>query len=67
MNIGQSGSFLSEFSRAVAEFRWRTDLGPADAVEQWREFVDACTSGYASSIYEYENDRSIRDLIQYAL
>ena len=34
------------------------------SVEQWSSFVEPCEDGYAEDIYEYENDLSVRDILE---
>lgn len=59
--------FLERFEEFVGASGWRTLPSPSDLVEQWREFVEICAEGYSSTIYEYENERSVRDLLDKAL
>jgi hypothetical protein len=37
---------------------------PTEVLGMWEQFVDACEQGYDWSIYEYDNDILVRDLIQ---
>lgn len=59
--------FLARFEEFVGSSGWRTTPSPAQMVTQWDEFVEACETGYYSTIYDYENERSVRDLLDRAL
>ena len=61
------GSFLQAFEELVGASGWRTIPSPAQLVEQWEQFVELCEDGYDDNIYEFENDRSVRDLLGRAL
>ncbi len=58
--------FLQRFEEFVGASGWRTVMSPSELVEQWREFVDVCAEGFSSTIYDYRNERSVRDLLQKA-
>lgn len=65
--MAAASEFLDRFEEFVGASGWRTTPSPAQLVEQWREFVEACEEGYSSTIYDYENERSVRDLLDRAL
>lgn len=50
-----------------AAARLRLAVSPAQLVAQWRDFVETCEEGYSSTIYDYENERAVRDLLDKAL
>ncbi|MCP4088094.1 MAG: hypothetical protein GY745_24080 [Actinomycetia bacterium] len=58
--------FLQRFEEFVGASGWRTVMSPSELVEQWREFVEICAEGFSSTIYDYTNERSVRDLLQKA-
>lgn len=60
-------SFLDAFEEFVGASGWRTIPSPAQLVEQWEQFVEICEEGYDDNIYEFDNDRSVRDLLGRAL
>lgn len=62
-----SGSFLERFEELVGASGWRTPASPAQLVARWEQFVEQCEDGYDDNIYEYDNDRSVRDLLGRAL
>ena len=45
----------------------RMMLAHDELIEGWREFVELCSYGYPMNIYEYENDLSIRNVIEKVL
>lgn len=59
---------MREFDRLVREMTagsgWRGLKSGREFVDAWRSFVGQCAAGYDMSIYEYENDLSIRTEIQ---
>lgn len=59
--------FLDRFEEFIGASGWRTVVSPAQLLERWRGFVEACEEGYSSTIYEYENERAVRDLLEKAL
>lgn len=61
-----SSEFLDRFEEIAGATGWRTMPSPAEAVERWRSFVEACEEGFGGSIYELENERSIRRLLDRA-
>lgn len=56
--------FFAFFARLAATHRWNPSVSPAQLLERWSVFVSECESGYADSIYEYDNDISVRDLLE---
>jgi hypothetical protein len=59
--------FIARFDEFIGASGWRASRSPAQLVTQWADFVGACEAGYSSTIYEYENERSVRDLLDRAL
>ena len=43
---------------------WQRLLTPQEILNAWAQFVDECCIGYKMSIYEYDNDLSVRDAIE---
>lgn len=62
--MSTSADFLDQFEEFVAASGWRIAASPAALVQQWRDFVDEVADGYSATIYEYTNDRSVRDLLE---
>lgn len=60
-------AFLDAFDRVVGSSGWRTAASPAQLIDQWRQFVDSCREGYDWSIYEFDNELAVRDLIHRVL
>ncbi len=60
-------TFIDRFSEATDEHGIREKWSPASYIEAWQFFVTECEEGYQSSIYEYENELSVRDVIERAL
>jgi hypothetical protein len=56
--------FVGLVNKVVAGSGWRQLSTANQMVEQWSEFVDLCETGYDFSLYEFTNDRSIRDLLE---
>lgn len=54
--------FVDEFDKILLAQSWRS-ISPSALVDQWRDFVEACKDGYTATIYEYENERGVRDLL----
>jgi hypothetical protein len=46
---------------------WRRLRTAADYIHAWRSFVTECENGFSMSIYEFENDRSVRRAIEVLL
>ena len=61
--MSKSNEFLQEFEPVLRNAGWRTTPSPVELVDQYRSFVQMCADGYSQSIYEYRNDRSVRDLL----
>ncbi|GIH05287.1 hypothetical protein Rhe02_33540 [Rhizocola hellebori] len=55
------------FREAVQGAGWSRSLSASEVAAEWERFVVACESGYDENIYEYNNDLSIRDLIEVLL
>ncbi|WP_405060619.1 hypothetical protein OG474_03015 [Kribbella sp. NBC_01505] len=51
----------------TASSGWARFSSAKDFVQAWRSFVRECRDGYSMSIYEYENDLSVRTEIQLLL
>jgi hypothetical protein len=54
-------------SRLAHELKWNRLRTPDDLVGAWRQFVDECAAGYPLGIDEYENDLSVRSMIDKVL
>lgn len=65
--MSTNSDFLQRFEEFVGASRWRTVSTPTQLLEHWNAFVAACEEGYADTIYDYENERSVRDLLESAL
>jgi hypothetical protein len=59
--------FITSVEHLVTRFGWRRPMSPSAMIEEWAEFVEHCESGYELSIFEFTNDRSIRDLLEKVL
>jgi hypothetical protein len=64
---GDTSEFLRRFQEFVGATGWRKVLGPSQLVGQWEGFVETCEEGYGDTIYEYENERSVRDFLESVL
>ncbi|MCO7237613.1 hypothetical protein [Aeromicrobium sp. CnD17-E] len=42
----------------------RSDRGPSEYCEDWEGFTADVLSGYSGSLYEYENELSVRDVLE---
>ncbi|KIA74434.1 hypothetical protein [Paenarthrobacter nicotinovorans] len=60
-------TFLERFAAATDEEGLRSGWSPAAYLEAWAAFTEDCEKGYQGNIYEYENDISVRDVIERAL
>jgi len=60
-------TFLERFATATKEEGRRSGWSPATYLEVWAAFTEDCENGYQGNIYEYENDISVRDVIEKAL
>lgn len=59
---------LAETTARIASARgWRKLFTPEELVQGWNQFVEQCECGYPMSIYEYENDASVRQMIENVL
>lgn len=61
---GGPSEFLQRSEELIGASGWRTIPSPSLLLEQWHEFVEICNDGYSATIYEYENERSVRDLLE---
>lgn len=59
--------FIRRFRDVAGEKGARRNWSPAGHIDAWKSFVAACEEGYRWSIYEYENELEIRDVIDKAL
>ncbi len=60
-------TFLERFAAVADEEGRRSGWSPAAYLEVWAAFTADCENGYQGNIYEYENDISVRDVIEKAL
>src|SRR6266487_3196479 len=44
--------------------KWNRYSSPNQLLEAWNQFVDECELGYDMGIYEYDNDLSVRNIIE---
>lgn len=62
----EPSGFLERFEEFIGASGWRTQPSPAELVSYWQDFVEVCVEGYSSTIYEFENERAVRDLLEEA-
>ena len=62
--MAEIDQIISELARSNG---WRGLQSRAQFEAAWESFVDQCFKGYEMSIYEFENDRSVRAMIQILL
>lgn len=58
------------FSQKVESYlaeQGKKQYAPSQMVSRWEDFVESCEDGYDWSIYEYDNELSIRDSIELVL
>jgi hypothetical protein len=55
--------FIEAFKAAVETRREGGPYTPTGVVEQWEQIVSMIEAGYDDSIYEYDNDLSVRNLL----
>ncbi|UKA50778.1 hypothetical protein LFT48_04385 [Arthrobacter sp. FW305-123] len=60
-------TFLERFAAVTDQQGLRAGWSPAAYLEVWAAFTEDCENGYQGNIYEYENDISVRDVIEKAL
>lgn len=56
--------FHEDVEKILKENGWQGVLSPWELLDTWKQFVAECKSGYEMSIYEYDNDLSVRDKIE---
>ena len=56
-------SFDVTVARIAEDNGWSRLRTAKDFADAWSSFVDQCSHGYDMNIYEYENDLSVRGLI----
>ncbi|SDS63119.1 hypothetical protein [Microlunatus soli] len=59
--------FLRRYRELARSSGWRAVDSPFQLVDRWAEFVGLCTEDYDETIYEYTNDRAVRDALQIVL
>lgn len=60
-------TFIQSFRDVTDQVSARGDWSPAGYIDAWRSFVLDCEDGFQWSIYEYENELGIRDVIDKVL
>lgn len=60
-------TFIQNFRDVTDPKGARRDWSPAAYIDAWRSFVLDCEDGYQWSIYEYENELGVRDVIDQVL
>lgn len=65
--IGLRRDIDDEIAQIQLGSGWREPLSLAQMEAAWVAFVDACEGGYSWSLYEFDNDVSIRDRIELVL
>ncbi|MDG4778646.1 hypothetical protein O7614_03170 [Micromonospora sp. WMMD961] len=58
--------FAERFQAVVASTGARPRL-PGELLAQWAQFVEFCEEGYDDNLDEYDNDLTVRDLIERVL
>jgi hypothetical protein len=59
--------FIRRFEEIAMASGFERMRSPATALSVWKQFVDECERCYHWNIYEYDNDLSVRDLLERAL
>lgn len=57
------GHLLTRLNAIVAAAGGQVPACPSRMLDGWSAFVTECEGGYVSTIYEFENDRAVRDVI----
>lgn len=60
-------TFIQSFRDVTDQMGARGDWSPAGYIDAWRSFVSDCEDGFQWSIYEYENELGVRDVIDRVL
>lgn len=61
--MADSTEFLRRYRELARSSGWRAVNSPFQLVDRWAEFVGLCTEDYDETIYEYTNDRAVRDAL----
>ncbi|WP_444664897.1 hypothetical protein ACT17Q_04155 [Cellulomonas sp. CW35] len=59
-----STSLAEQFAQILRGEGRRSSWSPAAFLEAWSQFVEECELSYSSGIYEYEDERSVRDVME---
>ncbi|MGW4023944.1 hypothetical protein [Streptomyces sp. NPDC005009] len=59
--------FADRFRYLAARSGYRETGTPFRILEMWEEHVDDCRDGYGGTLYEYENELSVRRFLQAVL
>ncbi|GAB1692717.1 hypothetical protein [Krasilnikovia sp. M28-CT-15] len=62
-----TNSFDVTVARIAEDNGWSRLRRARDFVDAWPSYVDQCSRGYDMNIYEYENDLSVRGMIDQLL
>ncbi len=60
-------NFVDAFVAAVAAEGLRATWGPTQFVDAWAFFVSEADTAYVGDLYEYEDELSVRDILEIAL
>jgi hypothetical protein len=60
-------TFAEAVAGLIAAAGWQRLRDGDDLLAAWASFVNEVANGYDLDIYEYENDRSVRDMIERVL
>ncbi|MEM8940117.1 MAG: hypothetical protein AAGC64_12295 [Bacteroidota bacterium] len=56
--------FSEKVNNILMKSGWQRLMTPKELLNAWAQFVDECCTGYEMSIYEYDNDLSVRNAIE---
>lgn len=59
--------FYKEVKTILEDRKWRAKKTPHGLLDMWEGFVKSCEAGYSMGIYEYDNDLSVRNVIELVL
>jgi hypothetical protein len=64
MTMMPGESYPTKVQKIFQQRGWRSDVSANDLLKKWELFVEICRRGYGDNIYEYQNDLSVRTMIE---
>jgi hypothetical protein len=60
-----TNDYYEKYKICISKFKEYDNLTPTSLLHIWYDFINLCENGYPHSVYEYDSDLFVREVIEY--